>query len=82
MNSTKEANEVILKLSSDEAIVLLEWLSEFNKLEQSSLFQDKAEQRVLFDLEAVLEEVNSEIFKSDYEDILLKAREKLRDVEE
>jgi hypothetical protein len=79
MESTKGNRNVSLNLSDDEALVLLEWLSRFNEEEHPSLFQDQAEQRVLFDLEAVLEEVIAGTFERDYSDILSKAREKIRD---
>lgn len=46
-------NKVVLELSSDEALVLLDWLCRFNALKTSS-FEDQAEQRVPWDLEARL----------------------------
>ena len=74
MESTEGNKNVFLSLSDDEALVLFEWLSKFNEEEHPSLFQDQAEQRVLWDLEAVLEEVISVTFDKDYINILSKAR--------
>jgi len=80
MESTRENNkDVTLNLSDDEALVLFEWLSRFNEKEYQSLFKDQAEQRVLYDLEAVLEKVIVESFDSDYSKSLSKARENIRD---
>ena len=79
MESTEGNKNVSLSLSDDEALVLFEWLSKFNGEEHPSLFQDQAEQRVLWDLEAVLEEVISVTFDKDYINILSKARENIRD---
>jgi hypothetical protein len=79
MNSMKENKEVTIILSDDEALVLFDWLSRFNEEEHPSLFQDHAEQRVLYDLEAVLETLIAESFDRDYTDILSKARENIRD---
>jgi hypothetical protein len=79
MESTEGNKNVSLSLSNDEALVLFAWLSIFNAEEHPSLFQDQAEQRVLWDLEAVLEKVISVTFDKDYINILSKARENIRD---
>jgi hypothetical protein len=79
MESTEGNKNVSLTLSDDEALVLFAWLSKFNEEEHPSLFQDQAEQRVLWDLECVLEEVISVTFDKDYLNILSKARENIRD---
>lgn len=82
MESSRENNKVLLNLSNDEPIVLLDWLTRFNKEEHSLLFQDQSEQRVLFDLEAIIEKVVAETFQDNYMDILMKAREKIKDQDE
>lgn len=79
METIKTTERVSLHLSNDEALVLLEWLSSFNTKEHPSVFQDQAEQRVLFDLEAKLEKAVSETFEGDYSDILSRARNAIRD---
>lgn len=79
MESSKINNKMYLKLSEDEAIILLDWLSRFNECDHVALFQDQAEERVLFDLEAILEKSMNEILDVDYKDKLLRAREQIRD---
>lgn len=46
-------SEIQLDLSRDEALVFFEWLSRFNK-DEDSKFADQAEQRVLWAIEAQL----------------------------
>ena len=73
------ANENInLELSREEALVLFEWISRFNKSESSS-FEDQAEQRILWDLEAMLESKLFEPFDANYPEMLARARAKVRD---
>ena len=81
MESSKENNRICLNLSNDEALILLDWLSRFNECEHNSFFEDQAEERVLFDLEAILEKNMTEILDKDYRDKFLKAREQIRDPE-
>lgn len=72
---------VQLELSRDEAIVLFEWLMRFNKSD-GARFEDQAEQRVLWDLEAMLESRLVEPFEPNYSDLLARARLSVRDSEE
>ncbi len=81
MEAKKENENVALKLSINEALVLIEWLSEFNKKDNTLLFEDQAEERVLFDLESSLEQVLSQTFEGNYLDKLLSARREVRDKE-
>jgi hypothetical protein len=81
MEAKKENENVALKLSINEALVLIEWLSEFNKKDNTLLFEDQAEERVLFDLESSLEQVLSQTFEGNYLDKLLSARREIRDKE-
>jgi hypothetical protein len=69
---------VSLDLTRAEAIVLFDWLSRFNDAEQRE-FVDQAEQRVLWDLEAMLESNLSEPFDPRYAELLAEARAKVRD---
>jgi hypothetical protein len=78
MQSLKENEITSLSLTNDEAIVLFEWLSRFNAEKHPELFEDQAEERVLYDLEAVLEKVIDETFRDDYKDILYEARRRVR----
>jgi hypothetical protein len=81
MEAIKDNKSVSLNLSSNEALVLLDWLTKFNQKENSTLYEDQAEERVLFDLESSLEKVVSETFEENYGEALLKARLELRDKE-
>ena len=81
MKAKKENGNILITFSGDEAIVLLEWLHNFNEEQYLDLFQDQAEERILFDLEAELEKTISDTFDNSYQEILLKAREKIRDNE-
>lgn len=79
METTKQGNNIVLSLTNDEALVLLDWLIRFNEEENSSVFDDQSEERVLFDLEAVLEKSIVEIFDGNYRKTLANARENVRD---
>jgi hypothetical protein len=57
--------KMILQLSRDEALVLFEWVSRFNKT-RTPAFEDQAEERVLWDLEARRESALVEPFRKDY----------------
>lgn len=72
------ADDVNLTLSRDEAVVLFEWLHRFNSKE-GHRFEDQAEQRVLWNLEASLESTLVEPFKPEYREILATARSRVRD---
>lgn len=74
-------DKVRLELSQAEAIVFFEWLSRFNKAEHVS-FEDQAEQRVLWDIEAMLESTLVEPFETNYDDMLAQSRASLRDADE
>lgn len=73
--------KVLLELSRDEAIVLFDWLSRFNRSANES-FSDQAEQRVLWDLEAALESHLAEPFAENYDEVLAAARSRVRDSQE
>lgn len=69
---------VNIELSKDEAIVLFEFLSRLNEYHNSGMFEDQAEQRVLWKIEGILEQNLNEPFRPDYMDIVKRAREKVR----
>lgn len=79
MESKKLNNKVLLELDNEEALVLFDWLVRFNENTDNEVFEDQSEQRVLWDLESLLEKELSEPFDSGYADILLHAREKVKD---
>ena len=71
---------VNISLSADEALVLFELVSRHNRLENPSLlFEDRAEQRALWNLEAILEKELVTTFDPNYRRLLVDARERLRD---
>lgn len=70
--------KISVELSRAEALVLFEWVARFNKTRRSD-FEDQAEERVLWDLEAMLEAVLVEPLESKYDDLLASARAKVRD---
>jgi hypothetical protein len=57
---------------------LYDWLVRFNESQDAS-FVDQAEERVLFDLESVLEKILVAPLKSNYTSLLAAARSKVRD---
>lgn len=71
--------KVNIELTKDEAIVLFEYLGRFNENEDRGKFEDQSEQRVLWDIECILEKQLTEPFRADYSEIVIKAREKVRD---
>jgi hypothetical protein len=79
MEAKQNKQNVILEMTKEEALVFLDWLFRFNEGEHADLFDDQAEERVLWDIEASLEKTTSAIFEKKYSEILEKAREKVRD---
>ena len=73
--------KVYIELTKDEAIVLFEFLARINEKDRLDLFIDQSEQRVLWDIECILEIPLSELFGADYSEIVRKAREQVRDKE-
>lgn len=67
-----------LKLPVDEALVLFEWLTQ-RRLRDDLVFDDQAEQRALWNLEASLEGVLEVTFAPDYRRRLEQARANVRD---
>jgi hypothetical protein len=73
-----QSTRVKLEVTSDEALVLYDWLTRFNQRDNTE-FADQAEERVLFDLEAMLEKVLIAPLQSDYAERLAQARSNVRD---
>jgi hypothetical protein len=70
--------KVTITLSRDEALVLFEFLSRFTEQQQLDI-RDQAEQRVLWDIQADLESALPEPLAHDYDQLVQKARESIRD---
>ena len=70
--------EVEIKLSKDEALVLFDFMSRFSNEDKLSI-QDQSEERALWNLTCVLEKVLAEPFSTEWESIIEGARNRLRD---
>jgi hypothetical protein len=77
---TSEASEVTVKLTRQEALVLFEYLRRCDD-EGKYAFVDQAEQRVLWNVECVVQKHLHEIFDPKYGELLKTAWAKLRDEE-
>ena len=73
-----DEKKVVLELMPDQALVLFEWLARFNRQENGQ-FEDQAEQRVLFDLESMLERTLTAPLDPNYKRLLAMARDRIRD---
>ncbi len=70
-------NQIEIKFSKDEAVVLFEFLTRFveeNKLQ----IEDSAEAQTLWNLQCELEKILTEPFQENYEQIIKEARNRLR----
>jgi hypothetical protein len=72
--------EFDLRLTGDEALVLFAWVVRFNA--SDPVFEDQAEQRVLWDVEALLERQLVAPFREDYFSQVVAARDRVRDPDE
>lgn len=80
--SRNEGRRVTVDLSYDEALVLFELLGRWEwsgALEDPSFWQDKAEQRLIWDLHASLEPAIDESFTDAYRAAVKVASARVRD---
>jgi hypothetical protein len=73
-----EPTSVTLELSADEALVLFDWLARTSAANRPAPFADPAEQRVLWNLECMLERAVAQTFDPDYSSLVDTARAALR----
>ena len=73
--------KVTIELSSAEALVFFEFLSRFSNDDQLEI-EDQAEARVLWNICCLLEKQLVEPFMQDYDQLLKRARDDVRDKEE
>jgi hypothetical protein len=75
------SDEVVIRLSHDEALVLFEWLTRTDDATDgfANLVEDQAEQRALWNLASLLERLLVEPLAAEYQDLVAKARSRLRD---
>lgn len=78
--STPSSSCVSIELSSDEALVLFEFLQRFSDSDTLAI-QDQAEERVLWNLCCLLERRLVTPFATTYDVLLAEARDRLRDKE-
>ncbi len=71
--------KVIIELTKDEALVIFDFLGRFNKNANENVFEDQAEQKSLWNFEALLEKVLVEPFMENYKEIIKESRQKIRD---
>lgn len=76
-----ESEEINIKLTKDEALVLFEFISRFNETEHKELFQDQSEQKMMWLIEGQLQKALSEPFRPDYKEIIDNARKNIQDEE-
>jgi len=76
MEINKEKSKTTIEFSNNELLVLFDWLVDFNKRDYNFNNQ-AAEQRLLWDLEALLEKQIVEAFDDNYTELLDKARKKI-----
>ena len=69
--------DVTLRLTHEEALVLFEYLARTSKTDTLA-FADKAEEIVLWNIEAQLEHVLVEPFQKNYDVLLASARQVVR----
>ena len=77
MDAQRSGEGVTVRLSHDEALVLSDLLhrwEETNSLNELSIFEDKAERVVLWDLCASFDPTIDEVFRDDYSARLSQAR--------
>jgi hypothetical protein len=74
-------DEINIRLTKDEALVLFEFISRFNEADHKALFQDQSEQKMMWLMEGQLQKILAEPFRQDYKEIIDKARNNVRDKE-
>ena len=79
MEAKKIQDKISIELTSDEALILHAWLNKYNEIDEPKGISHQSEERVLFDLEALLEKNIDSIFSTNYSAILNDARERTKD---
>ena len=73
-----QTQEITIKLSKDEALVLSDFLLRFNETENNASIQHKSEQIVLWNIETQLEKVLTDPFLPNYDEIISEARKNVQ----
>lgn len=78
--TAKNDDTITIALTKAEALVLFELLHRVDKQQEGTIvIEHQAEQRVLWDIEAMLESVLVEPFDANYRDHLARARLEVQD---
>ena len=67
MEITKKSNDYIIKLNNYEVLVFFDWLVKFV---ENNEINDEAEQKILYDLECLLEFTLEEPFMENYKNLI------------
>ena len=67
MEITKKSNDYIIKLNKYEVLVFFDWLVKFV---ENNEINDEAEQKILYDLECLLESTLEEPFMENYKNLI------------
>ena len=67
MEVKKESNDYIIKFNNNEVLVFFEWLVKFV---ENNEITDEAEQKILNELECLLESTLEEPFIENYKDLI------------
>jgi hypothetical protein len=78
MSKHSDTPEVHISLTADEALVLFEFLSRFEKSSDLTIV-DQAEERALWNLLCLFQKQLVSPFRLDYRELLQMARDRLRD---
>ena len=70
--------KVNIELSKDEALVLFEFLHQIGQENRENIFEDKAEQIVVWNIESLLEKLLIEPLSENYNKLLIVARKNVR----
>ncbi len=76
--SSDSKNDIEVRMTPDEALVLFEFLSRYSNRDELRI-EDQAEQRALWNLLCLLEKQLVEPFDPNYLELLKAARNRLRD---
>lgn len=71
---------ITINLTREEALVLFELLTRFSE-EGKLQIKDSSEERVLWNVQCLLEKTLTEPFQANYAELLMSARELVRDKE-
>jgi len=74
-----EGDKLNIELTKQEALVFYDFLARLNQQEQKTLYEDQAEEKILWDLECLLEKKLTEPFSKNYDKLISQARNKVRD---